>query len=197
MSGRPTGAFLAFTAGRSGPCGRSGAQLRLPRDWSQASPRGPRPVRACHHPNRAGPRPAPATAFPPVPPLPTLSPPAPSPGPPRFHECDTLMKRISRVSHSMNFRIDRTVPIDRGKREERSGWLAALPGDGGLRSMRGRASGWPVRPGLLYRRRNAAPSAEVLVLHMLSAMLTVTPGATISSMQSSRSLDRLMSSAAR
>jgi hypothetical protein len=42
--------------------------------------------------------------------------------------------------------------------------------------MRGRASGWPARPMSFYRRRPAASSSNVLVLHMLSATLTVTPG---------------------
>src|SRR4051812_29620837 len=37
---------------------------------------------------------------------------------------------------------------------------------------------------VLYRRRNAASSADVLVLHMLSATLIVCPGGTIASMRS-------------
>jgi len=71
------------------------------------------------------------------------------------------------------------------------------------------AAGWTVteqdvlvgraaaRPGLLYRRRNAASSAGEFLPHMLSATLTVTPGGTIASMRSSRSPGRLMPSAAR
>jgi deazaflavin-dependent oxidoreductase (nitroreductase family) len=60
-----------------------------------------------------------------------------------------------------------------------------------------RSSAGMTRPGLLYRRRNAAPSAVVPMFHMLSATLIVTPGGTIWSMRSSRSVDRSIPSAAR
>jgi len=53
------------------------------------------------------------------------------------------------------------------------------------------------RPGLVYRRRNVALSAGVPKLQLLSATLIVTPGGTIWSMRSSRSLGRSIPSAAR
>jgi hypothetical protein len=68
---------------------------------------------------------------------------------------------------------------------------------GRFRSLCGRVGGWPARPGLVYRRRNAALSAGVPKFQLLSATLIVTPGGTIRSMRSSRSLGRSIPSAAR
>src|SRR5260221_9101399 len=68
---------------------------------------------------------------------------------------------------------------------------------GRFRSLGGRAGGWAARPGLVYRRRNAALSAGVPKFQLLSATLIVTPGGTIWSMRSSRSLGRSIPSAAR
>ena len=53
----------------------------------------------------------------------------------------------------------------------------------------------PVRPWLLYRRRDVAVSAVVPTSHMLSVTLIVTPGGTISSMRSGTSAGRSIPSA--